>query len=259
MATALFSSTIFGPVHSRRLGVSLGINLLPADRKICSFDCIYCECGYTVKAVSGTSRMPSREEVKVLLRDKLIEMRIGGELPDVMTFAGNGEPTLHPEFLGVIRDTIELRDEFCQQARVAVLSNASRLGDENIVEALKLVDDNILKLDSASDEMVRILDVPNYEYSVEKVVEQMSQFHDNLAVQTMFAKWTVDGKEYDNSTDKDVMAWLELIRRINPPRVMIYTIDRDTPLRSMQKVNKQRLDDIADMTRKVVADVSVSY
>jgi len=259
MATILFNAPIFGPVHSRRLGISLGVNLLPADRKVCTFDCIYCECGYTRKGVDSPSRIPTREEVKSQLRAKLEEMRGEGQLPDVITFAGNGEPTLHPDFFGVICDTIALRDEYCPKARVAVLSNASRLGNASVVEALRMVDDNILKIDSAFEETVNMLDVPNYKYSIDEVVGQIAQFHDNLAVQTMFVKWTIDGVDYDNSTDKEVDAWLEKIRQINPPRVMIYTIDRETPLKSMEKVSKERLDEIAEKTRAIVGNVSVSY
>lgn len=259
MSTFLFDKTIFGPIHSRRLGISLGVNLLPNDKKVCSFDCIYCECGFGQKGALSGSKLPTREEVRTQLREKLVEMGEVGEKPDVITFAGNGEPTLHPDFLGVIEDTIDLRNEYCPSAKVAVLSNASRLGNEKVVEALKLVDDNILKLDSASKEIVQMLDRPNYDYSVDKTIEQIRQFGDNLAVQTMFAKWTTDGKTYDNSTDEDVDAWLKCIERINPPRVMIYTIDRDTPMPGMEKVGQERLDAIAERVRKIVDNVSVSY
>ncbi|MCQ2226320.1 MAG: radical SAM protein [Bacteroidales bacterium] len=258
MSTFLFDKTIFGPIRSRRLGISLGVNLLPNDRKICSFDCLYCECGFGQKS-SDFARMPKRDEVKEQLRAKLTEMKNEGELPDVITFAGNGEPTLHPDFAGVIDDTIALRNEFCPSARVAVLSNASRLGEKRVVEALRKVDDNILKIDSAFDKTAIMLDRPNYAYSVEKVIEQTGQFADNMVIQTMFVKWSENGCSYDNSTDEEVEAWLSCLRRINPPRVMIYTIDRDTPHRDMQKVAPERLDAIAVRAREIVGNVSVSY
>lgn len=258
MPTFLFDKTIFGPVHSRRLGVSLGVNLLPNDRKLCSFDCIYCECGFGQK-VKGKAQLPTRQQVREQLHQKLTEMRLDGQLPDVITFAGNGEPTLHPQFADIIDDTLQLRTEFCPKARVAVLSNASRLNDKSVVEALRRIDDNILKIDSAFESTVAMLDQPNYAYSTEKVVAQIAQFGSNLAVQTMFARWTLNGVHYDNSTDKEVEAWIECIKRINPPRVMIYTIDRDTPLKEMQKVDKRRLNEIADMVRPLVKEVSVSY
>lgn len=258
MSTFLFDKTIFGPVHSRRLGVSLGVNLLPNDRKLCSFDCIYCECGFGQK-VKGKVDLPTRDDVKTELIKKLSEMRADGVLPDVITFAGNGEPTLHPQFNEIISDTIAIRNQYCPKARVAVLSNASTLANSRVVEALKLVDDNILKLDSAFESTVEILDRPNYNYSTEKVINQLSAFGDNLAIQTMFAKWKIDDKVYDNSVQAEVDAWIECIKRINPPRVMIYTIDRDTPLQGMEKVEKKRLDAIAELVKPLVKDVSVSY
>lgn len=258
MATFLFDKTIFGPVHSRRLGISLGVNLLPNDRKLCSFDCLYCECGFGQTA-GPSAKLPTRNEVSGMLKTKLEEMRANGEMPDVITFAGNGEPTLHPAFAEIIDDTLALRDEYCPKARVAVLSNASRLRDKNVVAALKKIDDNILKLDSASDEIVKTLDRPNYKYSVSEAVELIAQFHDNLAVQTMFTRWSIDGIQYDNSTDESVEEWLKLIEKINPPRIMIYTIDRDTPLKSMEKVGRERLDEIAQKARKICDNVSVSY
>lgn len=260
MSTFLFDKTIFGPIHSRRLGISLGVNLLPNDRKVCSFDCIYCECGFGQKGSMGQSKFPSREDVRQMLEEKLVEMSGRGELPDVITFAGNGEPTLHPEFAGVIDDTIALRNEYCSSARVAVLSNASMIGRESVAEALRKVDDNILKLDSASEEIVNELDRPNYKYSVEETVNLISSFGENLAVQTMFARWRRDnGEMYDNSREEDVEAWLQLIKRINPPRLMIYTIDRETPMSGMEKVSKERLDAIAEEAKKYVREVSVSY
>ncbi len=258
MPTFLFDKTIFGPVHSRRLGVSLGVNLLPNDRKLCSFDCIYCECGFGQKA-NGKAQLPTREEVKKQLHQKLTEMHNNGKLPDVITFAGNGEPTLHPQFADIIDDTLLLRDKFCPTARVAVLSNASRLNDVHVVEALRRIDDNILKIDSAFEATVAMLDRPNYTYSTEKTIEQISQFGSNLAIQTMFARWSLNGVQYDNSTDAEVDAWIECIKRISPPRVMIYTIDRETPLQGMQKVDKKRLDEIADRVRPLIDEVSVSY
>ncbi len=258
MPTFLFDKTIFGPIRSRRLGISLGVNLLPNDRKLCSFDCIYCECGFGQKT-NDRAILPTRNIVSQQLRQKLSEMKQANEMPDVITFAGNGEPTLHPEFAEIIADTIDLRNEYCPSARVAVLSNASRLNNNNVVNALKLVDDNILKIDSAFEQTVQILDRPNYKYSTENIINQLKQFDSNLVIQTMFARWHIGDTYFDNSTDNEVKAWIDCIRRIAPPRVMIYTIDRDTPLQGMQKVDKKRLDEIAEMIRPFVKDVSVSY
>lgn len=259
MSTILFDKTIFGPVHSRRLGVSLGVNLLPVDRKLCSFDCLYCECGFNKKAEEGKAVLPSRSEVRQLLEEKLTEMKAEGVLPDVITFAGNGEPTLHPDFEGVVTDTIELRNAFAPKAKIAVLSNASRLSSEAVCRALAKVDDNILKIDAGPEELVVRLDRPVYKYSLSQTAEQISQFGSNLVVQTMFCQWKQDGVEYDNATDECVEEWLKMIARINPPRVMIYTIDRETPLHGMQKTSATRLDEIAQRARAIVGNVSVSY
>ena len=258
MSTILFPAPIFGPVHSRRLGVSLGVNLLPADRKLCSFDCLYCECGFNPKQ-SGAAHIPSRSEVQQALEAKLQEMTAEGVLPDVITYAGNGEPTLHQHFAEIIDDTIDLRNRFAPKAKIAVLTNSSRMGDERVRAALAKVDDCIAKLDSGRAETIIRLDRPNYKYDLEQNIENIAAMGDNLAVQTMFVHWEQDGQQFDNMGDDDVLPWLEALRRIRPPRVMIYTIDRDTPLHSMTKATHDELDALAERTRKIVKNVSVSY
>lgn len=159
MQTVLFTSTIFGPIHSRRLGTSLGVNLMPADGKVCSFDCLYCEAGFNAQG-HGTKGLPPRAEVARLLEEKLAAMQSEGMQLDVITFSGNGEPTLHPDFDGVVDDVLRLRDEYYPQAKVSVLSNATRLHVAQVVEGLRKVDNNILKLDSAIDATVRVIDRP---------------------------------------------------------------------------------------------------
>lgn len=258
MSTFLFDSTIFGPVHSRRLGISLGINLLPNDRKLCSFDCLYCECGFGRRGDSKAV-LPSRDDVRQQLEAKLQSMVRDGQLPDVLTFAGNGEPTLHRDFAGIIDDTIALRDQYAPRAKVCVLSNASQLHRADVVQALQRVDDNILKLDAGTEEMAIALDRPNYRYSLEHTAQQIAQFGANLIVQTMFVRWQVDGQTMDNSTAECVDSWLKVIERIAPPALMIYTIARDTPLEVMQKISPERLDAIAAMARQIVKKVQVSY
>ena len=146
MSTILYDQIVFGPIHSRRLGISLGMNLLPTDGKICSFDCLYCECGFN-KDRKTNHRMPTREEVREALKERLTRMQAEGIAPDVITFAGNGEPTLHPDFESIIADTIATRDSFFPKAKIAVLSNATQLHKESVVRALSRVEDNILKFD----------------------------------------------------------------------------------------------------------------
>src|SRR5680860_573240 len=199
MATFLFDKIIFGPVKSRRLGVSLGINLLPTNVKVCSFDCIYCECGWTPKKYEKKVELPGRVEVREKLEQKLLEMLAENELPDVITFAGNGEPTLHPEFEGIIDDTIELRDKLTPNARIAVLSNATMLHKKEVFNALLKVEDNIQKLDSAFENTVRILDCPNGSFNLHKVVEQLTRFNGKVIIQTMFIGGIYKGEKIDNT------------------------------------------------------------
>lgn len=258
MSTFLFDKVVFGPVMSRRLGVSLGMNLLPVNRKICSFDCIYCECGLNGQLGDKESPMPTRSEVKAALDQKLKDMLQDGVKPDVITFAGNGEPTLHPNFKKVIDDTISLRNQYCPEARIAVLSNASRLHKPDIVEALQKVDDNILKLDSGLVETIKRLDQPNYPFDLDKTIEQLKFFSGQAIIQTMFIAGELNGETVDNTSSEDIEAWLEALKQINPRKVMIYTIERDTPHNSLKKVPLSELQSIAKMVEKLGFEVSVS-
>ena len=257
--TFLFDKPIFGPIHSRRLGVSLGVNLLPTTRKVCSFDCLYCECGSLHSELNTLSELPSRELIRSCLHDKLKTMTDNNMLPDVITFAGNGEPTLHPDFKCIIDDTIALKDEFAPNAKVAVLSNATQLHREDVINALKKINDCILKIDAGDEETIKMLDQPNGDYSLNSTINNITKIGSNLVIQTMFVKWRLNDKEYNNADDKHVKQWLDVIKRINPPRVMIYTIDRDTPLQTMWKTPKERLDEIATLAKMFVPSVSISY
>ena len=258
MSTFLFDKIVFGPVKSRRLGVSLGINLLPTNLKICSFNCIYCECGWNQKKQADSHSLPSKSEVKEKLAEKLAEMQVAGELPDVITFAGNGEPTLHPDFARIIDDTIELRGLFAPNARIAVLSNSSMIHKKPVFDALLKVDDNILKLDSAFEETVQLLDCPKGDFSLQKVVEQLAAFKGNVTIQTMFVKGSFKDKTVDNTTETEVNAWIELLQKIKPRSVMIYTIDRDTPLDTLRKVPMEELNAIARKVKTAGFPVQVS-
>ena len=254
MSTIIYPSPIFGPVHSRRLGLSLGINLMPADGKVCTFDCIYCECGLNGQHRPTLPR-PTREEVAKALKEKLMTMQAEGRMPDVLTFAGNGEPTAHPKFAEIIDDTILLRDQFCPEAKVSVLSNATMLHRPDVFKALMRIDNNIQKLDTVDPSFINEVDVPQKHYDVEKVVEQLELFHGNVIIQTMFLK----GEHIDNTTDHYVIPWLEALQRIKPRQVMIYTIDRETPTQGLQKATHEELDRIHDMVVKAGFDCTVSY
>lgn len=258
MSTILFDKIVFGPVHSRRLGVSLGINLLPADGKLCSFNCIYCECGLNENRRTHTS-LPSREEVKKALTAKLDAMKKEGIAPDVITFAGNGEPTLHPQFAGVIEDTIEVRNCFFPKAKIAVLSNATRIDKKEVFDALNKVDDNILKLDSVLDSRIRQVDQPNSRlFTFDKLLEGLKRFNGNLIIQTMFLQGEHNGETVDNTTEEEVAGWLDALKEIGPKQVMIYTLDRETPVKGLKKASKETMEAIAGRARREGFDVTVS-
>ena len=258
MQTVLFHETIFGPIHSRRLGSSLGVNLSPRDGKVCSFDCLYCEAGFNAQG-PGTTGLPSREEVGRLLEEKLLTMKENGERLDVITFSGNGEPTMHPDFEGIIEDTIGLRDRYFPDVKISVLSNSTRLGSESVCRALRRVDNNLLKLDSALTPTIRLLDRPvNPDFTAEKVIEQIARFGEQCVVQTMILRGSHNGQPVDNTTDEEVDALIDAYRRIRPRQVMLYSIDRRTPEQALQKVGREELEQIAERIRREGIDVSVS-
>lgn len=258
MATFLFDQIIFGPVKSRRLGVSLGVNLLPTDSKICSFDCIYCECGWTPRKREKKAELPPRALVAERLEAQLIEMKEKKELPDVITFAGNGEPTMHPEFAGVIDDTIALRNQYAPECRIAVLSNSTRIGNDSVFNALLKIDDNILKLDSAIPATVQALDCPIGPFNLDQVIERLASFGEKASIQTLFVKGEHKGVKIDNTSQEELDAWLSALKKINPGQVMIYTIARDTPAQGLVKVSLQELNEIAAQVRAAGFEVQVS-
>ncbi len=245
MQTVLFHSTIFGPIHSRRLGVSLGINLTPDDGKICSFDCLYCEAGFNAQG-PGTTGFPPRERVARLLESRLKNMKAAGEPLDVITFSGNGEPTLHPQFKEVIEDTLRIRDMYYPEAKVSVLSNSTRLENASVDEALRMVDNNILKLDSAITPTMRAIDRPTQPtFTSERAIDDIARFKGQCIVQTMFLRGEHDGVSIDNTTPREVDALIEAYRKISPKEVMIYSIDRKTPAENLEKVSREELLEIA--------------
>ncbi|MDX9881097.1 MAG: radical SAM protein [Prolixibacteraceae bacterium] len=258
MPTFLFDKIIFGPVRSRRLGVSLGVNLLPVDRKVCSFDCIYCECGWTPRKREKKAVLPTRREVKEKMQEKLQEMKAAGESPDVITFAGNGEPTLHPDFAAIIGDTVGLRDQLAPHARIAVLSNATMIHKPAVMKALLKVDDNIQKLDSAFTETIEKMDCPMVPFDLKKTVENLKAFNGQVTIQTLFIRGDFKNERIDNTTNEEISAWLKLIQEIGPRQVMIYTIDRDTPTEGLERIPVAELEGIAQKIRNLGFEVQVS-
>lgn len=257
--TVIYPSPIFGPVHSRRLGVSLGINLMPADGKVCTFDCIYCECGFN-KDRRPKQKRPTRQEVKDALERTLINMHNSGTHPDVLTFAGNGEPTCHPEFAGIIDDTIELRNQYCPDAKVSVLSNTTMAHRQSVHDALMKVDNNILKLDTVDPLYINKVDRPTSSaYNVADIIECMKSFNGHVIIQTMFMKGTIDGDSVDNTGEEYVAPWLEAVKSIAPMEVMIYTIDRETPDHDLLKATHEELDGIRDRVIQAGIPCTASY
>jgi len=259
MGTFLFDTIIFGPVKSRRLGVSLGINLLPGKKKVCNFNCIYCECGWTQPTESEGGYLPTRIEVNESLASKLQEMKINNQCPDVITFAGNGEPTLHPDFPGIIDDCINLRNKFFPEAKIAVLSNSTTITNPSVKAALLKVDMNILKLDSAFDLTVNIHNQPRVNIKVDELIEDLKQFNGKIIIQTLFLRGKSGGKIIDNTTTEEVNAWLEALKKIKPSEVMIYTISRDTPEGgALQKVPVEELREIALKVERLGIQTQIS-
>ena len=251
----LFDSIVYGPIRSRRLGVSLGMNLMPTTAKLCTFDCVYCECGWN-QPVSHPA-IPTRQEVREALASRLIALSPNSL--DVITFSGNGEPTLHPDFLGIIQDTCALRDQYCPQAKISVLSNSTQLGRPDVVEALHLCDNRILKLDSAIDATMRLIDKPvNPNLTVAQIAQWLALFDGDFTLQTCFLRGEYCGQTIDNTTSEELNAWYAMVDRLHPKQVMIYVIDRATPLQTLSKVPTAEMEAIAAPLRAKGIDVIVS-
>lgn len=250
----LFDSIVYGPIRSRRLGISLGMNLMPTSAKLCTFDCVYCECGWNQPVLHP--QLPTREQVREALKYQLSTLSC---TPDVITFSGNGEPTLHPDFLGIIQDTCALRDLYCPNAKVSVLSNSTQLGRADVVEALQLCDNRILKLDSAIDSTMRLIDKPvNSQLTVKQIVEWLSCFNGDFTLQTCFLRGDYEGEVIDNTTCEELAAWYEVVNILHPKQVMIYVIDRATPLKTLSKISVDEMEAIAEPLREQGFDIIVS-
>lgn len=250
MQTVMFTETIFGPIHSRRLGTSLGVNLNPRDGKICSFDCLYCEAGFNAQG-KGTTGQPDTATVSRLLEEKLSAMSEQCAKLDVITFSGNGEPTVNPHFPEIIDETLRLRDKYYPEVKVSVLTNSTMLQSDRVVEALRKVDNAILKLDSAKDSSIRYLDRPvDEQFTAEGVIERMANFGSEAVIQTMICRSDV----FDNSTEEEVAALIEAYKKIKPRLIMLYSIDRPTPDKTLQRVDAETLKGIA---QRITAETGI--
>jgi wyosine [tRNA(Phe)-imidazoG37] synthetase (radical SAM superfamily) len=245
----LFDEIIFGPVNSRRLGISLGINVLPTQSKYCTFDCIYCECGWTHSDQKIKAKLYSRIEIKDAMLKRFPEIIQQGIVPDSITFAGNGEPTIHPDFAGIIDDVLVLRNEYFPKAKIAILSNASLIHKPHVKESLLRIDDCILKLDAGSEAMFSLINRPSGKSKLADIVDELISFNGKLIIQTLFLRGEYNGDRIDNTSDYEVDLWLAHLKRINPQLVMIYCIDRATPARNLEKVTVEEMEIIAEKVR----------
>lgn len=232
----LREETVFGPIRSRRLGSSLGINLLPTKGKLCNFDCIYCECGWNADG-RGDKRIPSAAQVRSALEDKLAECMLAGTRIDSITFSGDGEPTINPDFPRIIEDTLTLRDIYYPNAKVSVLSNATTVSSPEIVDALKRVDNPILKIDAPTTELAERINRPYKGYDVPSVVEALKAFEGDFVLQTMFLK----SEDFDSSSPEVIGAWMDIVRTLRPRQIMVYTIDRPTPQAGLRKFTAEQM------------------
>ncbi|MFA6769667.1 MAG: radical SAM protein [Bacteroidales bacterium] len=257
MSTILFNEIVFGPIKSRRLGVSLGVNLLPLHGKLCNFDCVYCECGFN-KDGKEDKKLPTVQEVRDALILKLRDHDLTIGKIDTITFSGNGEPTLHPSFPEIIEIALELRDKYAIEAKVSVLTNGSGIGKPLIAQALLKIDNAIIKIDSAFHKTVTLIDRPLYNYSLEKLIGDLEIFKGKFVLQTMFLRGEIDGEVIDNTTPQEISAWYGVVERVKPREIMIYTIDRETPLAGLQKVSVKKMEEIAGPLRAKGYKISIS-
>jgi wyosine [tRNA(Phe)-imidazoG37] synthetase (radical SAM superfamily) len=257
MSGFLFHDVIFGPVRSRRLGLSLGINLLPTHSKYCSFNCIYCECGWTPDIGNAIPELPSRELVREYLEYRLKELVEEDHIPDVLTYAGNGEPTMHPDFAGIVDDTLALRDKYMPGVKVSVLSNASMIADPSVFNAVLRLDNNIQKLDAGFERLFLQINNPVRPIKFDDLIENLKRFNGKVIIQSMFLKGSYKGKIIDNTNDKEVAEWLEHLRFISPSLVMIYPVSRATPVHNLEKIGIFELEKIAEKVRKLGIEAKV--
>jgi wyosine [tRNA(Phe)-imidazoG37] synthetase (radical SAM superfamily) len=246
MMPILFDNIVFGPLNSRRFGVSLGINLLPLKNKVCNFNCIYCECGWTNLKSFNINYFDSKEVIAAIEK-RFKQLANDNTHIDSITFAGNGEPTMHPQFATIIDAVIELRNLYLPGIKITVLSNATLLGNRSVFASLKKVDLKVMKLDAGSTEMLIKIDKPLSSKKIDWYIQKLKELKGELIIQTIFLKGFNDGEYIDNTTLEELSEWLKALKEINPQSVMIYTIDRETPAKELEKIPVEKLNDICAM------------
>jgi wyosine [tRNA(Phe)-imidazoG37] synthetase (radical SAM superfamily) len=259
MSGILFDDIVFGPLKSRRFGISLGINLLPSKAKICSFNCIYCECGLTGGEPVENARLFTPEEIRFSLEERFKALKQENIYPDSLTFAGNGEPTLHPKFGAIVVEVSDLRDTYFPNAKITVLSNATMLHKPSVHEALLRIDNNVLKLDAGTQATFDQINRPITKILLSNVLDHLCSFNGNVIIQTLFLRGMLDGRPVDNTTKAEVDAWLGHLYLIHPKLVMLYPIDRRTPIETLEKVSLAELEILAEKVKGIGLDAEVYF
>ena len=258
MATFLWSDIVFGPIQSRRVGTSLGVNLLPVNGKLCSFDCIYCECGSLAGgAPKKDRRMPGFKEVSDAMSRRFKELYDEGVKIDSISFTGNGEPTLNKDFPEIVDKTVELRDKFFPSAVISVFSNSTTLEKRGVFDALMKIDNRIMKVDCCDEQLLAVVNRPLGVFSLERVLKNLERFNGDFILQTMFFKGAVDGCEFDLTSPQLVEGWMEIVRRLRPSKILAYSLDRDTPVAGLMKIPRERLQEITAPLRDEGFEVEI--
>lgn len=249
MGTFLFDKIVFGPIKSRRLGHSLGINLLSTSHKVCNFDCIYCECGFSDNKATANEKFCNTDSLFIEL-EKEISKRREHEI-DAITYAGNGEPTLHPRFLSIAKKIKELRDQYSPKSKIVLLTNGTTLHKSSVQQAFKFIDDVLIKLDAGSNELIEQINKPLSQFGIDKLIANLKQLETSIKIQSMFLEGTVNGKDVSNTRQENLNLWLKWITQIEPKEVYIYSINRDTPVSTLYPVSNKKLEQIALKVREL--------
>ena len=249
----ILRNSVYGPVTSRRLGCSLGVNILPLRAKVCNFDCLYCECGWNAAPyvpAQHTGWKSNANEILHVLEKRIEELVAAGTIPQIITFSGNGEPSLHPDFLQLVKGTTAIRDRLLPGVKVGIFSNSGMLDKPGVFEALQLADERFMKLDSAREETVRLINRPQAGYTVAKTIERLKRFGGDFTLQTLFFRGTFEGQLIDNTTPDELEGWFNVVDELKPQKVMVYTLDRKTPAKDLQKCPSETLHQIAAALEK---------
>jgi len=253
----LWDKIAFGPIQSRRLGNSLGINVSPTTKKICSFDCIYCECGWTFEKNIDTKDFYSVKEITLAIEKKLQECSENNTPVDSITFSGNGEPTLHPNFCQIIENLIVLRDKYYPKTAITCLSNATQLANKYVYSVLQKIENPVLKLDAVTEPLFQLINKPTVDISVNEIINHLQKLNGNFILQSLFLKGIFDNQTFNNAEEPHLSLWIDTVKKLNPKQVMLYSLDRSTPAQGLEKITAEELQKIAVKLQQFGIDAKV--